>query len=107
MEPDAYCTASYTLVKQWPGGFQAEVRITPRATMTDWRVQWTYGDGQRVTQMWNGEFTQNGYMVLITPAEYDGTVAAGNTLPLGYQGTSNSYNSAPEYITVDGHACQS
>ena len=103
---DAYCTASYTLVKQWPGGFQAEVRITPRATMTDWTVRWTYTDGQRVTQMWNGEFTQDGDRVLITPADYDGTVAAGNTLPLGYQGTSSTYNSAPEYITVDGHRCQ-
>ncbi|MCX5247174.1 cellulose-binding domain-containing protein [Streptomyces sp. NBC_00201] len=106
-EPGAYCTASYTLVKQWPGGFQAEVRITPRATMTDWTVQWTYRDGQRVTQMWNGEFTQDGDRVLITPAEYDGTVAYGDTLPLGYQGTSSTYNSAPGYITVDGHPCQS
>lgn len=106
-EPAAYCTASYTLVKQWPGGFQALVRITPRAKMTDWTVRWTYADGQLVTQMWNGEFTQEGDLVVVTPADYDGTVAAGDTLPLGYQGTSSTYNSAPEHITVDGHPCQS
>ncbi|MCX5287057.1 MULTISPECIES: cellulose-binding domain-containing protein [unclassified Streptomyces] len=106
-KPGAYCTAIYTLVKQWPGGFQAEVRITPRSTMTDWTVRWTYTDGQRVTQMWNGEFAQDGDTVLITPADYDGTIAAGDTLSLGYLGTSSTYNSAPEYITVDGHPCQS
>ncbi|MCD9875062.1 cellulose binding domain-containing protein [Streptomyces sp. NR30] len=105
-EPDVYCTASYTLVKQWPGGFQAEVRITPRATIVDWTVQWTYEDGQRVTQMWNGEFTQDGDMVMITPADYDRMVAAGDTQSLGYLGASTTNNSAPKYITVDGHRCQ-
>lgn len=106
-ETGPYCTASYTLVKQWYGGFQAEVRITPRATINDWTVRWTYTNGQRVTQMWNGEFTQDGDTVVITPANYDDTVAAGATLPLGYQGTSSTYNPAPKYITLDGYRCQS
>ena len=44
------CSATYTILNSWPGGFGAEVRVTNTGTtpITGWRLNWTYGAGQSV-----------------------------------------------------------
>jgi mannan endo-1,4-beta-mannosidase len=55
------CSAAYTIVGQWPGGFQGEVRVTAGSSaIAGWTVAWTFANGQSVTQAWNATVTGSG-----------------------------------------------
>jgi endo-1,4-beta-xylanase len=71
--PPGACTATYRIVSQWNTGFQGEVSVTAPAGKTSWTVTWTYGNGQRITQVWNGTHTQTGSSVTVRNAAWNGT----------------------------------
>ncbi|MGW7687508.1 cellulose binding domain-containing protein [Streptomyces asiaticus] len=102
---DADCTARFQLVNEWPDGFQAAVTVTSRQSLNDWRVTWTFHDSQRVTQMWNGEFTQHGSKVTATPADYNKRVKAGGSLSMGFLGSWSDGNRPPGSFTLNGRPC--
>ncbi|WP_413102360.1 cellulose binding domain-containing protein [Streptomyces sp. Inha503] len=104
---DADCTARFQLVNEWPDGFQAAVTLTSRESLNDWRVTWTFRDSQRVTQMWNGEFTQHGSKVTTTPADYNKRVKAGDSLSVGFLGSWSDGNRPPGSFTLNGRPCAS
>ncbi|MER6142096.1 cellulose-binding domain-containing protein [Streptomyces sparsogenes] len=100
------CTARYTLDNEWPDGFQAKVTLTPRKTVRDWRLSWRFENGQRVTEMWNGEFVQRGSTVTVTPADYNETARGGEPLEVGFLGTWDAGNAAPTGLALNGRPCE-
>jgi hypothetical protein len=99
------CRVEYSLVKQWPDGFQAEVTVTTPEALDDWRVTWSFKDGQKVTQMWDADFTQSGTKVTATAADYNKSVPAGGSLSLGFLASWQSRN-APAYdFSLNGREC--
>ncbi|MEU6197508.1 cellulose-binding domain-containing protein [Streptomyces sp. NPDC047061] len=103
----AVCQVSYDLVNQWTDGFQSTVTVTTSQALTGWRVQWSFGDGQRVTQMWDATVSQNGGVVTADAADYNQSVAANGTLSFGFLGTWSGRNSAPYGFTLNGESCSS
>lgn len=99
------CTARYTLDNEWPDGFQAKVTLTPRKTVRDWRLSWRFENGQRITEMWNGEFVQRGSTVTVTPADYNETARGGERLEVGFLGTWDAGNAAPTGLALNGRPC--
>ncbi|MFI0817106.1 cellulose binding domain-containing protein [Streptomyces sp. NPDC021098] len=99
------CTARYNLVTEWPDGFKAEVTLTSRSALDSWRVSWDFPGSQRVTQMWNGEFTQRGATVTTTPADYNQRVDADKPFSVGFLGTWDGSNSPPRAFTLNGERC--
>src|SRR4051812_48185599 len=77
-EAAASCSATYTIDSSWSGGFQGSVKITNTGdTFTSWTTSWSFANGQKVTQAWNGTFTQSGAAVSVKDAGYNGTLANG------------------------------
>jgi endo-1,4-beta-xylanase len=98
--PTGGCTVSYTVVSQWPGGFQANVTVANGSTARDsWVVGWTFPNGQTITQLWNGAYTQSGSTVIVRDAGYNGSLAAGARTSFGFTGTWNGANSLPATFT--------
>ncbi|MEU3252848.1 endo-1,4-beta-xylanase [Streptomyces sp. NPDC006997] len=94
--PGEGCTATYGVVNQWDTGFTGEVRVDCADTaLSAWRVTWTYGAGQRVTQSWNATCTQSGAAVTCTNASYNGTVPRGGSVTFGFNGTWSGGNPVP------------
>jgi mannan endo-1,4-beta-mannosidase len=90
------CTAAYTILNQWPGGFQGEVRVTAGSTtINGWTVTWTFGNGQTVTQAWSATVTSSGSNVTARNMGYNGTVPAGAGTTFGFLGSWNGTNSTP------------
>ncbi|MBX6387105.1 MAG: cellulose binding domain-containing protein, partial [Microbispora sp.] len=85
------CSATYRIVNQWPGGFQGEltVRNTGTVTTSSWTVTLTFPNGQRITQMWGGRYTQSGSLVTITNESWNGTLAPNATTTAGFTGSSS------------------
>ncbi|MBT3152160.1 cellulose binding domain-containing protein [Streptomyces sp. CHD11] len=103
----APCQADYDLVNQWPDGFQADVTVTAQHPLDSWNVGFTFGEGQRVTQMWDASAGQDGPRVTATAADYNKTVAAGGKIAFGFIASWSGTNSPPTGITLNGRACAS
>lgn len=101
------CDVRYQIVNQWPDGFQATVTVTSTKALATWRVSWTFDDGQRVTQMWDGAFVQQASAVTATAADYNKTVAAGAAFTVGFLGSWQGANSVPDDFALNGANCTS
>ncbi|MGP4110886.1 cellulose binding domain-containing protein [Streptomyces sp. 4N509B] len=104
---DADCAVDYRVTGEWSGGFQGEVTVTNTATepLADWELRWTFPDGQEISQMWNGSFTQQGDEVTATPASWNATLQPGASASLGFLASTSGGNAPPTAFTVDGEPC--
>jgi cellulase/cellobiase CelA1 len=83
------CSVHYTVTNQWSGGFGASVTInnTGSTAINGWNLTWTFANGQTITQLWNGNYTQSGGTVSVTNASYNGTIAPGGSTNFGFNGS--------------------
>ncbi|MGX7828529.1 endo-1,4-beta-xylanase [Actinokineospora sp. 24-640] len=102
----AGCEVAYT-AHQWPGGFQAEVRITNRgsADLATWTLAWSFPSGQRVTQLWNGRHTQNGAEVSVAHAGWNALLPVGRSVGFGFLASWTGANTAPTAFSLNGIGC--
>jgi len=102
----AGCRVDYAVSSEWPGGFGATVTVTNLGDpTTNWRLTWSFGAGQTITQLWNGSYTQSGAQVVTTNAAWNGSVPTGGTAGVGFNGTRNATNPAPTDFALNGTAC--
>jgi endoglucanase len=105
----ASCSVHYAITNQWQGGFGATFTITNTGTtaINGWSLQFSFANGQTITQLWNGTFTQSGSAVTITNLSYNGSLAPGATLTSepGFNGSWTGTNAAPTAFTLNGSSC--
>lgn len=78
------CQVSYTVTAQWPGGFGTDVTVKNLGDpINGWRLSWVFPDGQAVTQLWNGSYTQSGGQVTVTNA-WNGSIPTGGRANFGF-----------------------
>ncbi|WP_320064800.1 cellulase family glycosylhydrolase [Micromonospora sp. RTGN7] len=94
--PTGGCTATYTIVNQWAGGFQGEVRVTAgSAAINGWTTRWTYANGQTVSQSWNATVTSSGSTVTARNVDYNGRLAARASTTFGFLASATGTNAVP------------
>ncbi|WP_169980611.1 PQQ-dependent sugar dehydrogenase [Microbispora sp. H10836] len=96
------CSAAYRVVNQWQGGFQGEltVRNTGTAATSSWTVTLTFPNGQRITQMWGGRYTQSGATVTVTNESWNGTLAPNASTTAGFTASwTGGANGTPAPVT--------
>jgi non-reducing end alpha-L-arabinofuranosidase len=105
----ASCSVHYAITNQWTGGFGASVTITNTGStdINGWSLQFSFPNGQTISQLWNGNFTQSGSTATITNVSYNGSIPAGQALSAspGFNGTWNGTNGPPTSFTLNGAAC--
>ncbi|WFE26033.1 carbohydrate-binding domain-containing protein [Solwaraspora sp. WMMD791] len=90
------CTATYSVVGQWQGGFQGDVRVTAGSSaINGWRVTWTFANGQTISQSWNATINASGSAVTATNVSFNGALGAGASTTFGFLGTWNGSNATP------------
>lgn len=103
----ATCTVTYSLTNSWPGGFQGQtvIKNTGSSTINGWTLAWTFPGDQKITQLWNGTYTQSGEAVRVTNASYNATIPPGGTATVGFTGTFTSNDTSPSAFTLNGSPC--
>jgi cellulose 1,4-beta-cellobiosidase len=103
----AGCSVTYSLVNSWQGGFQGQtvVKNTGSGTINGWTLAWTFPGDQKITQLWNGSYTQSGEAVRVTNASYNATIPPGGTVTVGFTGTFTSNDTSPSAFTLNGTPC--
>jgi len=101
------CHVAYSTTSQWAGGFTASVTITNTSStaLSGWTLAFTFPGDQHITNGWNGTPSQTGENVRIASVSYNGTIPAGGSTSLGFQGTWTTSDAAPTAFTVNGAAC--
>jgi hypothetical protein len=105
--PTGACAVTYTITNQWPGGFQADVKLTNTGTdaWSGWSLGWTFADGQSVSQIWNADHTQTGAAVTARNIGWNGNVAAGSSVGFGFTGTWSGTNTRPAAFRLGDRSC--
>jgi len=100
------CTVAYSVVHAWPDGLQAQAVLTNTGTspVSGWTLTWSVAGDQRVTDLWNGDFTQSGEQVSVTNASYDQTIAPSASVTIGFTGIGS--HAPPAAFQLNGTDCK-
>ena len=76
-------------MNSWSGGFQAQVVIsdTGGSASSSWTANWTWPGPQQVSSGWNGVFSESGTNVTVTSEPYNGSIAPGGSVTIGFTAT--------------------
>jgi cellulase/cellobiase CelA1 len=75
------------------------VTNTGATALTGWTVRWTFTNGQTITQLWNGTYTQSGANVTVTNMSYNGTLAPGQSATVGFLANVGATNNPPSVVS--------
>ncbi|MFI6732552.1 non-reducing end alpha-L-arabinofuranosidase family hydrolase [Nonomuraea sp. NPDC050451] len=100
------CRVDYTISSSWPGGFNAGVTINNLGdAVNGWRLTWSFGAGQQITQIWNATQTQSGSSVTATNVSYNASIPSGGSTNFGFTGSWNGSNPVPTSFALNGVTC--
>lgn len=96
-QPPGGCTATYQITNSWPGNFQADitVRNTGTTPTNGWTLNWTFANGQVISQLWGGQFTQTGANVSVRNETWNGALAPNATTTVGFIASVGAANTVP------------
>ncbi|MEW2400573.1 cellulose binding domain-containing protein [Streptomyces sp. NPDC046862] len=106
-DPTGACAVSYKITNQWSGGFQADVQLTNTGTSawSGWSLNWSFPNGQTVSQVWNAAYTQSGSGVTAKNVGWNGSVAAGSSVGFGFTGSWSGSNTKPAAFKLGDQSC--
>ncbi|MEV5437563.1 PHB depolymerase family esterase [Streptomyces sp. NPDC052682] len=91
----------------WNTGLTASLTVTNTGTTTinGWKLGFTLPAGQTVTGGWGATYTPSSGAVTATNVSYNGTIAPGASVGLGYQASHGGNSSTPTSFTLNGTVC--
>ncbi|MFG1866412.1 cellulose binding domain-containing protein [Microbispora bryophytorum] len=97
---------AYTM-SSWNSGFTASISITNTGTSTinGWTLNFTLPSGQSITSGWNATYSPSSGQVSAANVSYNGTIAPGATVDIGFQATHTGNTAEPTAFTLNGVPC--
>ena len=104
--PAGRCTVAYS-TNDWSTGFTGSLKITNTSAvpLTSWNLAFEFPSGQTLSQGWSAIFTQTGSTVSVANQAWNGTIPAGGSVQVGFNGTHTGTNPAPTAFSLNGAAC--
>lgn len=105
--PAGAAIVSYA-VNDWGGGATISVTIKNNTTspINGWTLAWNFPGNQKITNLWNGAYTQSGAAVSVKNASYNSTVPANGSVNFGFNISYSGANAKPTSFTLNGTPCQ-
>jgi cellulose 1,4-beta-cellobiosidase len=104
----AGCAVNYAIRNDWGSGFTADVTIRNggSSAINGWTLAWTFPGNQRITNLWNGTYTQSGASVSVKNMSYNATIPAnGGTVMFGFNANYSGTNAKPAAFALNGISC--
>ncbi|WP_182886427.1 cellulose binding domain-containing protein [Microbispora sp. H10885] len=97
---------AYTM-NSWSNGFTASISITNTgsSTINGWTLAFTLPSGQTITSGWNATYSPSSGQVSARNVDYNGTLAPGATVDIGFQASHTGNTSEPTSFTLNGVPC--
>ncbi|QRK07427.1 lytic polysaccharide monooxygenase [Archangium violaceum] len=106
--PAGNCEVAYSEPNKWFGGFTGNIQITNTgsSTISGWKLQWDYTDGQTVTNGWSAKLSQQGTTVTAENEAWSGTIPPNGSVTFGFNANASGSNlPAPSAFTLNGTLC--
>jgi poly(hydroxyalkanoate) depolymerase family esterase len=96
-----------TTVSAWNTGLTANITITNTSTtaVNGWSLGFTLASGQTITSGWNATYSPTSGQVTAKNVSYNGAIAAGASVSIGFQATHTGNSAAPTAYALNGAAC--
>ncbi len=100
------CQVTYQ-ASSWNNGLSANVKVknTGTSALSGWTLSFTFPSGQQVTQGWSADWTQSGSTVTAKNAAWNGSIAPGGVVDIGFNASHSGTNTAPTSFTLNGATC--
>lgn len=102
------CAVNYAITNDWGTGATITVTIKNNSStaVNGWNLAFTFPGNQKISNLWNGSYTQNGASVSVKDAGYNANIPAnGGTQSFGFQINYSGTNAKPTSFTLNGAAC--
>jgi hypothetical protein len=78
--------AAFSKTSDWGGGYTGQYEVTNAtgSTLDGWTLKFDLPAGTRISSLWNGSFTVSGQTVTVTPASWNGSIAPGGHVDVGF-----------------------
>ena len=83
-----------------------KVKNTGTTALSGWTLRFALPTGQSLAQGWSATWTQTGQTVTATNVAWNGTLAPGASLDVGFNGTHTGSTASPTSFTLNGATCQ-
>lgn len=100
----AAASATLSVEHAWQTGFIANFTVTnlSMAPLTDWRLDFDMPAGQSVVHTWNSTITQSGTHFVLTPANWNRSIAPGGSATGGLRGVVSGSFTPPSNCLLNG-----
>lgn len=107
--PGSTCAVDYVVQSDWGSG--ATIKLTIRndsgLAINGWTLTWTFPGNQRITQVWNATYTQNGALVSAKNVSWNANIPAnGGTVNFGFNLSYSGANQKPTDFALNGLPCR-
>jgi cellulase/cellobiase CelA1 len=94
-------------VNAWNTGLTSAITIanTGSTPISGWSLAFTLPAGQTITSGWNATYAPSAGAVTATNAGYNGSIAPGASVGIGFQATHTGNTGRPAAFTLNGAAC--
>ncbi len=102
------CAVNYSISNDWGTGATVNVTVKNNGStaVNGWTLAFTFPGNQKITNLWNGSYTQSGTSVSVKDGGYNANIpAGGGTTSFGFQITYSGSNAKPTSFTLNGAAC--
>jgi cellulase/cellobiase CelA1 len=93
----AAATATLVVQHSWQDGFIARFAISNSGSvpMNNWKLEFDLPPGESISHAWNSTVTQSGTHWVLSPANWNSTIAPGGSANGGFRGVLNGPYSPP------------
>ncbi|MFE0010537.1 cellulose binding domain-containing protein [Streptomyces erythrochromogenes] len=99
--------AVYTKSSSWSGGYTGQYVITNSTgqAQSGWTLEFDLPAGTKIDSLWNGTHTAAGQRVTVKPASWNGQLAAGASVTVGFVASGSGAPGAPTGCRINGVKC--
>ncbi len=100
----AAVNATLSVEHAWQTGFIAHFTVTNASMvqLTDWKLEFDLPVGEGVSHTWNSTLAQSGTHYVLTPANWNRTIAPGGSATGGLRGVLTGSYSPPANCVLNG-----
>ncbi|MGB6205780.1 cellulose-binding domain-containing protein [Mycobacterium sp.] len=97
-------TATLSVQHTWQNGFIARFIITNSSPvpLSDWKLEFDMPAGQSVSHTWNSTLTQSGTHYVLSPSNWNRSIAPGGSATGGLRGVLTGSYSPPSNCVLNG-----
>ncbi|MFF5126756.1 cellulose binding domain-containing protein [Streptomyces syringium] len=99
--------AAFSRTNTWAGGYTGQFVVTNDTAkeLPHWTLTFDLPEGTKITSLWNGKHTVSGRSVTVEPESWNGTIAPGKSVTVGFVAAGDGAAGGPVTCRINNGKC--